>query len=818
MTITDRLVLPADVILVPVEDLPARVRDQLECEDGDYAITRPRARTPSKIIDGQAAELLKEFQAPKTIVEAVISYSRARTIDPEETLDDAFPMIQRFMSLRLLVSADSAGADRITPSFEAGDHVAGLEVLRCVQVLEDTDLYQVRQENGELAALKILREEGRHEMRRMITREAAILRHLDGRANPALLDTGTFEGREYLVLGWCSGVPASEAAADFRRLPGAANRRKLLALCGAIAEAYAHLHAQNVIHSDVHPRNVLVDSDGSVKIIDYGLARLKGHHGELGRAHRGGVGFFFEPEYAVARRAGHKPPSSSESGEQYALAAMLYLLLTGAHYLDFSIEKDELLRQIAEDSPLPFARRRVSPWPAVEQILAQALSKDSSDRFASVAELASKLNEVVVPDEPVVAAREADPLVVEAVPPGDYSAAAALLDEVLQRVAQSDRLLASGLPMAPTCSVNYGAAGIAYAVYRIACIRGDPALLSLADLWAAKAARDSGSDAAFYNTAIDITPETVGRVSPYHTASGVHCVQALISQAMGDVMSQREALDAFVAASRASCENLDLTLGRSSTLLACSLLLDATAGHDLVDTSVVLQLGHQTLRDIWEKIATFAPIRECSELTNLGIAHGWAGLLYAIMRWGQSSGRALPDAVASRLQELAECAEPGGRGVRWPWMIRRHRRQRSDTYMPGWCNGSAGFVHLWTLAHDMLGDPAYLVLAEKAAWNTWEEPDSIGNLCCGFAGRAYGLLNLYRYTGEKNWLHRAQELANRAAVSLRSSSFGDGTYRDSLYKGEIGVAVLAADLSRPEAACMPLFEQEGWPAACQAGS
>jgi len=808
MAITDRLVLPADVILVPVEDLPTRMRDQLECEDGDYAITRPRARTPSKIIDGQAAELLKEFHAPKTIVEAIISYSRARMIDPEETLVDAFPMIQRFTSLRLLVTADSPAANRITASFEAGDQVAGLEVLRCIQVLEDTDLYQVRQENGELAALKILRDEGRHEMRRMISREATILRHLDGRANPALLDTGTFEGREYLVLEWCAGMPASEAAAEFRRLPGAANRRKLLVLCSAIAEAYAHLHAQNVIHSDVHPRNVLVDGDGSVKIIDYGLARLRGHQGELGKAHRGGVGFFFEPEYAVARRAGHKPPNSSKSGEQYALAAMLYFLLTGAHYLDFSIEKDEMLRQIAEDAPLPFAQRRVSPWPAVEQILAQALSKDSSDRFASVAELASKLNGVEIPNEPAAAGSEGDPLVVEVVPPADYSAAAALLDEMLQRVAQSGRLLASELPTAPTCSVNYGSAGIAYALYRVACIRGEPALLSLADLWAAKAVRGSGSDTAFYNTAIDITPETVGRVSPYHTASGVHCVQALISQAMGDVTSQQEALEAFVAASAASCENLDLTLGRSSTLLACSLLLDATDGHDLVDTHALLQLGDKTLQDIWDKIATFAPIRECSELTSLGIAHGWAGLLYAAMRWCQSARRSLPDTIASRLQELAECAEPTGRGVRWPWKIRRHRRERSDSYMPGWCNGSAGFVHLWTLAHDMLGDPAYLTLAEKAAWNTWEEPDSIGNLCCGLAGRAYGLLNLYRYTGEKNWLHRAQELANRAAASLRSSSFGDGLYRDSLYKGEIGVAILAADLSQPESACMPLFGQE----------
>ena len=55
MHITDPLVLPADVILVPVKDLPESVRQQVEAEEDDYALTRPRSRTPSRIVDHHAA-------------------------------------------------------------------------------------------------------------------------------------------------------------------------------------------------------------------------------------------------------------------------------------------------------------------------------------------------------------------------------------------------------------------------------------------------------------------------------------------------------------------------------------------------------------------------------------------------------------------------------------------------------------------------------------------------------------------------------------------------------------------------------------------
>src|SRR4029079_11033818 len=147
--------------------------------------------------------------------------------------------------------------------------------------------------------------------------------------------------------------------------------------------------------------------------------------------------------------------------------------------------------------------------------------------------------------------------------PAGPGPAAALLARVLERIGMDGPLLAGGLPAAPRASLTYGAAGIACACYRLALTREDPDLLSLADLWGARALQDGDREDAFYDPEIDITPEVVGRVSPSPTASGVHAAQALIAHARGDGGSQREAVAAFLAAAQEPCENPDLTLGRS---------------------------------------------------------------------------------------------------------------------------------------------------------------------------------------------------------------------------------------------------------------
>lgn len=90
--------------------------------------------------------------------------------------------------------------------------------------------------------------------------------------------------------------------------------------------------------------------------------------------------------------------------------------------------------------------------------------------------------------------------------------------------------------------------------------------------------------------------------------------------------------------------------------------------------------------------------------------------------------------------------------------------------------------------------------------DSWDAPDAASSLCCGHAGRAYALANLWRHTGDPIWLDRARALAEQGARHGQAQL--DRAH--SLYKGDVGLVVLAADLERPEAARMPLFEPAGW--------
>jgi eukaryotic-like serine/threonine-protein kinase len=796
MSVVDEIVLPDDVVLEPVEALPSALRKQLKYEQGDYALTRPRSRTPSIIVDARTAGLLAQLRKPSTIVDAVIRYSRAEHLDPSETLESAFPVLRRILNAGLLLAADSQLARPIATTYARGDTVGALRIVEPVHVIIDTEVYLARAADRSLAALKVARPGAEGKLRVPLANEAAMLKRLGGKVSPQVIEWGEVDGRPYLAVSWCSGADAHEAAVEARRR-GPDGRADLFSIAMGIADAYANLHGQGVLHGDVHPRNVLVDEHNRVKLIDFGLAVPIISEDTSGEAKRGCVDLFMEPELARAHLAEIPPPRVSAASEQYAVAALVYLVLTGAHTHDFVLEERQMKRQIADEPPRAFRERGVSELPYLERTLRRALDKDPALRFPTMRDFLRDLSEACAADQESLRN-------VRVSAPNRLREAPRLLGEVLERLAISGPLIGTRLE-APTSSVSHGAAGIAYAVLRIACGRGDEKLLALADVWSSKALRDVASSErdAFWNAALQITEETTGTRSFHHTASGVHCVDALIARARGDEISLRRALRAFVAVSAPPWSHLDVSFGRAGNLLGCALLLDASTTASFPEEKALRSLGDQLFSEVWRELDASAPIGEASALRSLGAAHGWAGILYAVLRWCESSGGSTPANLGERLEELAALATPVGRGLRWPSAVGNHS---GSGLQASWCNGAAGFVHLWTLAHRLLGEQQYARMARGAAWAAFEAPQSNGDLCCGLAGRAYALLNLYRHGGDRVWLHRARDLAECAAVSSQASSLR----RDSLYQGLVGVALLAADLECPEQSCMPLFEAEGW--------
>jgi serine/threonine-protein kinase len=282
----------------------------------------------------------------------------------------------------------------------------------------------------------------------------------------------------------------------------------------------------------------------------------------------------------------------------------------------------------------------------------------------------------------------------------------------------------------------------------------------------------------------------------------VWAAQALVARAQADPLGQRRAVEGFLETAARPAVGLDLTLGRSSALLAAGLLLDALPPGELVEPGPLRAFGQRALEEVWAELDRKPEIPRAG-IEYLGIAHGWAGFLYATLVWCQVSGAPLPAGVPRRLEELADLALPVGRGLAWPWTL---RPDGEPAVMPGWCNGSCGYVFLWTLAHRRTGRGRFLDLALGAGWDSFDSPEPAITLCCGRAGRGYALLNLYRHTGDGAWLERARTVALAAA---RSGALAD-EHPHALYKGELGLAVLAADLEQPGESAMPFFEPLGY--------
>jgi eukaryotic-like serine/threonine-protein kinase len=760
MTITQPFVLKDDVVLMPCAEMNDTIRARITFDEGDFTLAHRHGRADVRVIDGGTAALLELFRQPRTIADAVLENSRALGKAPHDRLEELLPHLGALIDDRILVPAGSGDERGVRPRYESGDTVAGWTIVRCVNLVEDSEVHQVRRGDA-VAALKIARV-ATPLIESLFDNEEAVLRRLEGSGvAPALLDAGVHDGRRYLVVEWISGVDVWGAAAQRRH-----DRAALAGLCASIAEAYAAIHARGVLHVDVHPRNALAGE--KVALVDFGGASLLGQPQAAGRIT---MTFFYEPEYAA------QPPS--EAGEQYAVAALLYLLLAGDHYLDFRYDRDEMLRQIECDPALPFAARGAAPWPEVEEILLRALQKDPSQRHESMAAMAARLAAV---RDATARASLATPLSAEA---------NALLESTLRSFAHGGSMFASRYPSPASASINNGCAGAAIGLLRIAETRGDPALLALASVWSSRATALIGAEGAFYGE--DFARDELGDVTPYHAEPGVHAAAAMVAAARGDTDARNLAVDAFIAASSRPCAQLDLTLGRSGSLLAAAMLLSGKR-----DEPALRAFGAETMRAIWNELDARPPIAD-SPGACLGLAHGWAGYLYAALRWCAIAGDPLPARLTGRLGEWAAQNTPLGRGVFWRCYV------GDEPYSPlaaSWCNGSAGQLFLCTLAHRTFGGEEWLRLAEGCAWTTWDEPRGLSDFCCGSAGRAYALLNFYRLTGEAAWLGRARQLANDAAGVAGATAARE----NALWKGQLGVAALIADLASPESARMPFFE------------
>lgn len=221
-------------------------------------------------------------------------------------------------------------------------------------------------------------------------REGSALARLNHPNISRLLDAGVAPtGQPYLVLEHVAGVPLDRWC-DQRDL-SIADR---LQVFRQVLDAVTHAHANLIVHRDLKPSNILVTTDGVVKLLDFGIAKMLEEGGETTANQER----MLTIEYASPEQVRGEPISTAT--DVYSLGVLLYQLLGGRHPTGAgSSTPVERIQGILESEPARLSRVEGMPVRVrrtvagdLDNILAKALRKDPRERYPSVVALSEDLD------------------------------------------------------------------------------------------------------------------------------------------------------------------------------------------------------------------------------------------------------------------------------------------------------------------------------------------------------------------------------------------------------------------------------------------
>jgi serine/threonine-protein kinase len=218
-------------------------------------------------------------------------------------------------------------------------------------------------------------------------READILRQLDHTNIVAFRDMGRDGDTIYFAMDYIRGTDASKVLRKEKKLAVG----RAVDLVSQLLDALSYAHTRRFVHRDIKPSNMLVTEVNGrevVKLADFGLARVYQASQLSGMTMTGDIGgtvAFMPPEQITEYREA-KPHS-----DQYAAAATLYNLLTGAYIYDLPKEFQKQLLMILNDDPVPIGKRRRDLPAGLVQVIHKALAREPSGRFGDVNEMKAAL-------------------------------------------------------------------------------------------------------------------------------------------------------------------------------------------------------------------------------------------------------------------------------------------------------------------------------------------------------------------------------------------------------------------------------------------
>ena len=234
-------------------------------------------------------------------------------------------------------------------------------------------------ELGRQVAIKVIREEVRDQevLDRFFreARAAAALRH------PNIITvyaSGQHDHQPYMAMEFVDGESLAEIIRSRRTLPLSDKISYLEQICAGLHFA----HRAGIVHRDIKPANIMVDRDGVVRILDFGIARIEGSAMTQDGSLMGSLNYM-SPEQMLGRAVDHRSDIFSVGSVAYELLCYQQAFKGGLN--------DGLLHRLPHEAPPALSSLYPGLPPALEQVVMRALEKAPEQRFQDLAEMRSAI-------------------------------------------------------------------------------------------------------------------------------------------------------------------------------------------------------------------------------------------------------------------------------------------------------------------------------------------------------------------------------------------------------------------------------------------
>ena len=234
-----------------------------------------------------------------------------------------------------------------------------------------------------LVAIKILKDEQYQdaEFRRRFHAEGQAVGMLSHPNIVGVYDVATCKIADYIVMELIDGISLKQ----YMEKKGVLNWKETLHFAMQIAKALEHAHSKGLVHRDIKPHNVMVLKNGTVKVTDFGIARMATKANTVTKEALGSV-HYLSPEQAKGGRVDCR-------SDLYSLGVVMYEMITGRPPFDGESPVAVALQHIAGGAAAPSVLNPNIPV-ALEQIIMKAMATDAKERYANAAEMLADMEAV----------------------------------------------------------------------------------------------------------------------------------------------------------------------------------------------------------------------------------------------------------------------------------------------------------------------------------------------------------------------------------------------------------------------------------------